>query len=80
MKRLLSLMILTLASTAVFAFQCPTDMAAIDEHLAGNPELTEEQMSKVEELREKGETLHEEGKHQESVDTLAEAKEILGIE
>lgn len=80
MRKTLSFIILTLASTAAFAFQCPTDVAAIDEALAGNPELTEEQMSKVEELRDQGEQLHEEGKHQESVDTLAEAKEILGIE
>lgn len=80
MRKALSFMTLMLAGTIAHASQCPTDMAAIDEYLAGNPELTEEQMSKVEELREKGEQLHEEGKHQESVDTLAEAKEILGIE
>lgn len=80
MKKALSVMVLMLAGAVAFASQCPTDMAAIDEALAGNPELTEEQMSQVEELREKGEQLHEEGKHAESVETLAEAKEILGVE
>lgn len=80
MKKALSVLILVLASTVAFASQCPTDMAAIDEHLAGNPELSEEQLSQVEKLRQKGEQLHTEGKHQESVAALAEAKEILGIE
>lgn len=80
MKKTLSIMILTLVSAVAFASQCPTDMAKIDEHLAGNPDLTGEQMSQVKELREKGEMLHESGKHQQSVEALAEAKEILGIE
>lgn len=80
MKKALSVLILLLASAVAFAGQCPTDMAAIDEHLAGNPELSEEQLSQVEELRQKGEQLHDEGKHEESVAVLAEAKEILGIE
>jgi hypothetical protein len=31
-------------------------------------------------LRAEGERLHAEGSHQESVDTLAQAKEILGVE
>lgn len=80
MKKALIVMIFMLASAVAFAGQCPMDMAAIDEHLASNPELTDEEMSQVEELRAKGEALHEEGKHDESVAALAEAKEILGIE
>lgn len=80
MKKLLSGMILMLMTASAFAFQCPTDVAKIDEALAGNPELSEEQLTEVKELRDKGEELHEQGKHQESVDTLAEAKEILGVE
>ncbi|MDZ7840346.1 MAG: hypothetical protein U5R46_05920 [Gammaproteobacteria bacterium] len=80
MKRILSFMILILASTLAFGSQCPMDMAAIDKHLAGNPDLTDKQMTQVKELREQGEQLHNEGKHDESVEALAEAKEILGIE
>jgi len=80
MKKVLSTMVLTLVSAAAFAFQCPTDMSAIDEALAGNPDLSEEKLSEVRELRQEGENLHKEGKHQESVDALAEAKKILGIE
>lgn len=80
MKKFLSVMVLTLVSAVAFASQCPTDMAKIDEALAGSPDLSEEQMAQVKELRKEGEQLHEEGKHQESVDTLGEAKAILGIE
>jgi hypothetical protein len=80
MRRVLSVMILMLASAVAFAGQCPMDMSKIDEHLAGNPELSEEQLSQVQELREQGEQLHNDGQHQESVEVLAEAMEILGIE
>lgn len=80
MKRALSALILLLASTAVLAFQCPGDMEAIDEHLANDPELSSEQLTRVKELREEGEELHEQGQHEHSVEVLAEAKRILGIE
>ncbi len=66
-------------STAAWAFHCPADMAKIDEALAKNPELTAEQMEQVKQWRAEGEALHAEGKHQESVDTLAKAMEVLGI-
>ena len=62
------------------AAQCPADMAAIDAALAGGPDLTAEQLAEVERLRTEGEVLHEAGDHQGSVDALAEAKAILGIE
>ncbi|HEY9538460.1 MAG TPA: hypothetical protein VIS03_12795 [Kiloniellaceae bacterium] len=80
MKALISAVVLsfTLASPA-FAFQCPTDMAAIDAALQ-TAELTDEQKARVMELREEGEQLHSSGQHQASVDALAEAKEILGIQ
>jgi hypothetical protein len=61
------------------AFQCPSEMAKIDEALQ-TAELTDEQRQQVTDLRAEGERLHAEGSHQESVDTLAQAKEILGIE
>lgn len=63
-----------------FAFHCPKDMAEIDAALAANPNLTDDQLAEVKALRAEGEELHNSGKHQESVDTLAQAKEILGIE
>lgn len=66
-------------ATPAFAFQCPADMAAIDEALQ-TAALSEEQKQRVQELRAEGERLHEEGRHQESVETLAQAKDLLGIE
>ena len=66
-------------SLPAVAFQCPTDMAAIDEALQ-TAELSDEQRQQVMELRAEGERLHEAGEHQASVDTLAQAKEILGVQ
>jgi hypothetical protein len=70
---------LLLASGTVLAFHCPADMKKIDEALAKNPKLTETQMVDVKKFRAEGEKLHKEGKHQESVDTLAKAMKILNI-
>lgn len=67
-----------LAAPAV-AFQCPVDMAAIDAALE-TAALTDEQRAQVDDLRARGQTFHEAGEHQASVDALAEAKAILGIE
>jgi hypothetical protein len=66
-------------SAPASAFQCPSDMAAIDEALQ-TAELSDEQKQQVMDLRAEGERLHAEGSHQQSVDTLAQAKEILGVE
>jgi len=70
---------LALASGSAFAFHCPKDMKAIDAALAKNPKLSAEQLKEVKEYRAEGETLHKAGKHQESIDTLAKARKILGI-
>jgi hypothetical protein len=62
-----------------FAFHCPADMAKIDEAMK-TATLSDADKAKVTELRAKGEAYHKEGKHQESVDTLAEALKILGVQ
>jgi hypothetical protein len=81
MKRMSALAAtLLFASSAAFAFHCPKDMAAIDAALAKNPKLSAEQKAEVLKLRADGEALHKAGKHQESIDTLAKAEKILGIE
>ena len=80
MKRILVGTALALASAAAFAFHCPKDMKAIDAALAKNPSLSAEQMSQVRKYRAEGEALHKAGKHQASVDTLAKAMKILGIQ
>ena len=69
---------LVLASGSALAFHCPKDMKAIDAALP-NATLSSEQMAEVKKLRAEGERLHKAKKHQESVDTLAKAKKILGI-
>ncbi len=72
--------IAVMLTTPAFAFQCPSDIAAIDAALASNMELSDEQKSEVMALRDEGQSLHEAGDHQGAVDTLAKAKEILGIQ
>ena len=69
-----------LASGAAFAFHCPADMKKIDEALAKDPKLSAAQMADVKKLRAEGEASHKAGKHQESVDTLAKAMQILGVQ
>lgn len=66
-------------SAPAFAFQCPSDIGKIDQAVEG-ADLTDEQKQEVTALRDEGERLHNEGSHQEAVDTLAQAKAILGIE
>jgi hypothetical protein len=69
---------LAVASTSAFAFGCPKDMKAIDAALP-NAKLSAAQMADVKKYRAAGEELHKAKKHQESLDTLAKAKKILGI-
>lgn len=69
-----------LISGAAFAYHCPADMKKIDAALAKNPKLTETQMAEVKKYRAEGEALHNAGKHQESIDTLAKAMKILNIQ
>ena len=66
------------ASTAAYGFHCPADMKAIDDALP-KAKLTDAQKKEVAKYRSEGESLHKAGKHQESVETLAKAKKVLGI-
>jgi hypothetical protein len=81
MKRLILAAALSLAfATPALASQCPADVAKIDAALAGSPTQSAEQLAEVKTLRDEGEALHNAGSHAESVETLAKAKAILGIE
>ena len=73
-------MTLVLASGNAFAFHCPKEMKKIDAALAAKPGITSEQLAEVKQLRAEGETLHKQGKHQESLDTLGKAEKILNIQ
>ena len=80
MKRSLAMAVaMVFASGTALAFHCPKDMKEIDDALAKKPKLTEAQMKEVTKLRADGEAMHKAGKHQESVDSLAKAKGILGL-
>lgn len=83
MKSFIAAAALTLALTGTlagpaFAFQCPTDIAKINAALE-SANLSDEQKARVTELRDEGQQQHQAGQHQASVDTLAQAKDILGI-
>ncbi len=71
--------VLALLATPVLASHCPKDVKAIDKALAKDHGLTAEQSAKVKGLRDRGEALHSNGKHGDSITELHEAMEILGI-
>lgn len=81
--RKISFSILALAavmmSGTALAFSCPSDMSEIDEALASMPEISKSDLGKVKGLRAKGEAMHKNGKHAESIEALNAAKDILGI-
>ncbi len=77
MKKLIGF-ILALSAASAFAHGCPGEMKAIDAKMP-SAKLADAQMAKVKELRAKGEQLHKEGKHTESMAALAEAKKMLGM-
>ena len=79
-KQIMAGFVALVAGGTALAFHCPADMAKIDAALAADPQLTEEQLAEVQALRAEGEELHEAGRHQKSVDTLAQALEILGLD
>ncbi|MBK8906433.1 MAG: hypothetical protein IPM60_00555 [Rhodospirillales bacterium] len=79
-KSLIAAAMAAFIATPAFAMHCPQDMAKIDAALAKNPQLTEEQLDNVKDLRATGEKLHKDGQHKESVEVLGKAMEILGIE
>ncbi len=61
------------------AFQCPADISKIDQALQTTT-LSDAEKAQVEALRDQGQSLHDAGQHQQSVDTLAQAKQMLGIQ
>ena len=74
-------LVLALFAGAATAGSCPVRMNNIDQALASgdHESLSEMEMKKVKELREKGEMQHKNGQHGESVQTLMKAEKMLGI-
>ncbi len=66
-------------SSVALAGQCPKDMKKIDAALASSPNLTAAQLTEITALRSEGAAQHKAGAHGSSVDTLAKAMAILGI-
>jgi hypothetical protein len=69
---------LSLAGGAAFASGCPKLMKEIDAALPG-AKISAAQMDEVKKLRDEGETLHKNKKHDESMAALGKAKGILGL-
>ncbi|WP_454056510.1 hypothetical protein [Cupriavidus sp. Marseille-Q8015] len=67
------------ASGAVLAHNCPNEMKAIDAKLSTKPQLSPADAAKVAKLRADGEAQHKAGNHDASMQSLGEAKKILGI-
>ncbi len=74
---IVSAVVLSMTGQA-FAGQCPSMVKAIDAALQ-TASLSEADKAKVMELRNKGEAEHKAGSHAESVNTLNEAKKMLGM-
>ena len=79
MKKWLIATTLICTSNLAFAHGCPGEMKKIDTALLAT-QLSPQNMSKVKDLRAKGEEFHKAGKHTESMTALAEAKKIMGIQ
>lgn len=79
MKKWLLATTLIGASSIAFAHGCPGEMKKIDSAMLVT-QLTPQNMTKVKDLRAKGEEFHKAGKHTESMAALAEAKKIIGIQ
>lgn len=78
MKKLVLAVSVGLLSQVALAHGCPGEMKKIDAKLP-TATLSAADASKVKELRAQGEKLHKEGKHTESMQTLGEAKKLLGL-
>ena len=75
---ILALAVALALPTAAWASHCPSLMKKIDEILATNPEMDAEVLAEVKKAREEGEKLHNEGKHDKSIEELQQALFLLG--
>jgi hypothetical protein len=78
MKHTMVSLAMMAGSSLAFAHGCPGEMKKIDEKLP-TAKLSAADLTKVKDLRAKGETDHKAGKHTESMASLAEAKKLLGL-
>ena len=80
LKKFLIAAVFSVASAgAAFASSCPVMVGEIDAALAAGPDLTAEELAEVQALRDEGQAQHESGDHAGSVETLQQAKDMLGL-
>jgi len=79
-SRVLPGALLLALSLPAFANHCPSDMKKIDAVLAGNPSISASELTRVKELRAKGEMEHKAGNHGQSLEDLHEAMQLLGMQ
>lgn len=77
MRRIAMFIATAVLSTPLFAMHCPADMARIDAILESNPPDDAAVLERVNALRAEGASLHEAGKHGESIEVLGEALSLL---
>lgn len=77
MKTILAILMLA-SSSAVLAHNCPNVMKEIDAKMSSAQGVKPETMAKVKQLRADGERFHKEGKHDESMKSLEQARSMLG--
>ncbi|PHQ27165.1 hypothetical protein CLH62_06205 [Marinobacter guineae] len=72
MRYLVALLFTVFFAGNAFAYKCPTLVNQVDEQLQ-SAQLDSETEARIKELRDRGESLHNQGKHTESVNVLKEA-------
>lgn len=77
MRRSLIFIAAALISAPLWASNCPNEIRKIDQELQANPPSDPAFTQRVQSLRDEGQKLHDEGKHQESLAKLGEAMELL---
>ena len=71
---------LVLVAGAALAGQCPLELGRVDAALKAGTDLGAYALAQVMALRDSGEMLPKTGRHGQSVETLADANAILGID
>jgi len=79
LRQFIVVAVLTLFSSVALAYHCTIDMRKIDAALEKNPKLSDAQLSEIKKMRLEGASLHDSGKHKESVEVLGKAMSILEI-
>lgn len=78
MRYLATLLLTAVVAGPVIAGQCPTLVSQIDTQLQSTA-LDSETKANIKALRDRGESLHQQGKHDESVKVLQEALSKLDM-